>query len=165
VTAKLARALVVALVVGLIPVTNGMVSASASVTAGSAFSGREVFKIVTVRSGERHAHVTASGAFDARGYFVRRTGTAVFGGSKIQIRRHVLRKGRSGPSLRTCRLRIWLSGTFRVTRATGRFRGLREDGRFSTTISITLAKTGANSCSATVFVAYRAVTYAIGRAR
>lgn len=130
-----------------------------------ALAGHEVFKIVSSTQGEPQPPIVASGAFSASGYFDRATATAVFGNGTITIRRHRTHQGRSGPDLQTCKLRVWASGTFTVVGTTGTYHGLRESGSFVTTISITLAKTGTSSCSATVYTAFRAVTTETGYLR
>lgn len=159
-SASMAAGLALAIGSGLAPAAM----ASPAVSAGPAFSGREVFKIVHVIPGPLHPRATATGAFDASGYFVRRTATLVFPKGTIGIGRRVLQTSYSIPDLSTCRFKIWQKGTFRVVRATGRYRGLRERGRFWTTISGRLRQTGPDQCSSQ-YVTFRSVTYEVGIAR
>ncbi len=78
--------------------------------------------------------------------------------------RHVIRTAYYGPDLKTCRFKIVQKGTFAVTRATGRYRGLRDSGNFRTTLRGRLNQTGPNRCGSKI-VARPTVTYEIGRAR
>ncbi len=130
-------------------------------TARPAFSGREVYRIDHVKPGPRHARVKASGAFSARGVFIRKDAELKFHGGVIVVIRRLLKTSYIGPNLATCRFKILQSGTFRVTRATGRFRGLHEDGTFSTTVRARLNRTGPDRCGSKV-VAFQAITYETG---
>ena len=144
---------------------TGMVQTAASAAArGPAFSGREVFKIVGRMPGPRHASASASGAFRATGVFIRKDATLAFGRGRISVRRHVGQTAYYGPDLSTCRFKIVQTGTFVVTKATGRFRGLRESGVFATTVSGQLARRGPGRCGAKI-TARRTVTYETGTAR
>ncbi len=131
---------------------------------GPAYAGRLVFTIVGRMPGPRHASVTASGAFRASGYFVRKDATLVFPHGRITVRRNVQSTTYTPPNLRTCTFTIRQNGTFGVTRATGRYRGLHDNGTFRTTVRGRLRKTGTDRCSSTI-VAKRTVTYEVGRAR
>jgi hypothetical protein len=144
---------------------GGLFPAAASAAVrGPSFSGREVFKIVGRLSGPRHPAASAWGAFTAKGYFIRKDATLVFPKGKIVVRRHVLHTSYFGPDLGTCRFKVVQTGSFRVVRATGRYRGLRDSGRFTTTVHGRLNKTGTNRCGARL-IARRTVTYEIGTAR
>lgn len=156
-SAAVAAVLAATLAGGLVP------PASAAVRA-PAFSGREVFKIVARLHGPRHPAVTAWGAFSAKGFLVRRHATLVFPKGKIVVRRHVVHTAYYGPDLGTCRFKIVQTGSFRVARATGRYRGLSESGSFTSTLHGRLKRTGPGRCSKTI-VARRTVTYETGIAR
>ena len=130
---------------------------------GPAYAGRLVFRIVSLHPGPRHAAVTASGAFKARGYFVRRHATLVFPHGRITVRRHIESRSEPPPNLRTCTFSIRETGTFAVTRATGRYRGLRDSGTFRTVLRGKLRKTGHDRCGK--LVRRRTVTYEVGHAR
>ena len=101
---------------------------------GPAYAGRLVFRIVARMPGPRHAAVTASGAFKARGYFVRKDATLVFPHGRVTVRRHILSTTYTPPNLSTCTFTIRQNGTFAVIRATGRYRGLHDTGTFRTTL-------------------------------
>jgi hypothetical protein len=132
--------------------------------AAPAFSGREVYRSDHVKPGPYHARVRASGAFSAKGVFIRKDAELRFPKGKIIVIRHLLKTTYIGPDLATCRFEILQSGTFRVTRATGRFRGLREDGTFSTTLRARLVRTGPDRCGSKI-VALQAITYERGTLR
>ncbi|HXP20677.1 MAG TPA: hypothetical protein VN840_13625 [Streptosporangiaceae bacterium] len=141
-------------------------AAAVSTTAAArpAIFGKEVFKIVSLAPAAKRPKMTAKGAFRAEGYFNRRLRTAVFPAGRIRISRYVLTTTYHGPNLRTCRFKIFQKGTFRVTRATGRYAGIRESGYFWTTISGRLGRVAPGECSAKI-VAYRSVTYEKGTVR
>lgn len=124
--------------------------------------GREVIKIVGTMPGPLHAQATAKGAFNARGYFVRKKASLVFPKGRLAVRRHVRTTSYTPPNLTTCWFKIKQSGTFRVFYATGRYRGLRYSGQFSTTFSGRLKRTGPGQCGSKI-VYYRIVTYEIGK--
>jgi hypothetical protein len=126
-----------------------------------AFHGREVYHIVTTRPGPRLPVVTASGAFKATGTFVRKNATLAFPRGRIIVSRHVTSTIYPRPDLATCRFKIIQKGTFTVTKATGKYRGLRESGDFSTTIRGRYNRTGPSRCGRTM-VTFRAGTYEIG---
>jgi hypothetical protein len=157
-SAAIAALLAAIMAGGLLPA-----AASAAVRAPG-FSGREVFKIVARLSGPRHPVASAWGAFTAKGSFIRKDATLVFPKGKIVVRRHVLHTSYFGPDLGTCRFKVVQTGSFRVARATGRYQGLRESGRFRTTVHGRLNKTGTNRCGSRL-VARRTVTYETGTAR
>jgi len=143
------------------PVAAG--ATSSAKVARPALAGREVFKIVGTVPGPRHARVTATGIFRASGYFVRSTSTIVFPKGRIKVVRRVRATTYSPPDLATCQFMIRQIGTFRVVRATGWYRGLRDAGQFSTRIWGRLRKTGPDQCGSQI-VAYRSTTYEVGRA-
>ncbi len=150
---------------GLVPATASAAVRGPALAVGSPdFAGREVFKIVARLSGPRHPTAYAWGAFTAKGRFIRKPATLVFPKGKIVVHRHVRRTVYHGPDLKTCRFKIVQTGTFAVTRATGRYRGLRDSGSFSTTLRGRLKQTGPDRCGSKI-VARRTVTYEIGRAR
>jgi len=157
------RAAVIAAIVATLAAALGHASALAAVRAPD-FAGREVFKIVSRLSGPAHPVAYASGAFSAKGYFVRRRSALVFPKGTIVVRRSVQQTTFYPPDLETCRFKIVLRGSFRVTSATERYRGLRESGGFVTTLHGRLRRTGSDRCGRTI-VARRTVTYEIGRAR
>jgi len=157
-SAVLAAVLAVTIVSGLAQ------TAVSAAERGPAFSGREVFKIVGRMPGPRHAAVTASGAFRASGVFIRKDATLAFPRGRIVVRRHVESTAYFGPDLSTCRFKIVQKGTFVVTKATGRFRGLHESGLFSTTVSGQLVRRGPGRCGAKI-TARRTVSYETGTAR
>jgi hypothetical protein len=129
-----------------------------------AFSGREVFKIVYRKPGPTHPTASAWGAFTAAGQFIREDATLVFPKGRITVRRHVLSTTYSGPDLTTCRFTIVQKGKFVVTKATGKYRGLHDSGKFATKLSGRLKRTGPSQCGSTI-VTEREVTYEIGTAR
>lgn len=137
-------------------------SAADAAQRGPAYAGRLVFKIVGRKPGPRHAAVTASGAFTASGYFVRKYAELVFPHGRITVRRHVAGTSNPPPNLNTCTFTIRQHGTFSVTRATGRYRGLHDTGTFRTTVRGRLRKIGPDRCGK--LVARRTVTYEIGKA-
>jgi hypothetical protein len=142
----------------------GVASSSADAAVrGPAYAGRLVFRIVSRHPGPRHAAVIASGAFKAKGYYVRKRATMVFPHGRITVRRDIESKSERPPNLRTCTFTIRESGTFRVTRATGRYRGLRDAGTFRTVLRGRLRKTGPDQCGK--LVKRRTTTYEVGRAR
>jgi hypothetical protein len=148
-----------------VTMASGLAQTAASAAErGPAFSGREVFKIVGRMPGPRHASASASGAFRASGVFIRKDATLVFGRGRIVVRRHVEQTAYYGPDLSTCRFKIVQKGTFVVTKATGRFRGLHESGRFTTTVSGQLVRRGPGRCGSKI-TAKRTVTYETGTAR
>ncbi|MGI9004802.1 MAG: hypothetical protein ACR2FU_01125 [Streptosporangiaceae bacterium] len=138
-------------------------SAAYAAERGPAYAGRLEFRIIGRMPGPRHAAVTASGAFKAKGYFVRKDATLVFPHGRITVRRHIQSTSTPPPNLRTCTFTIRQSGTFGVIRATGRYRGLHDNGTFRTTLRGRLRKTGPDRCGK--LVARRTVTYETGRAR
>ncbi|HEX9065289.1 MAG TPA: hypothetical protein VF843_09280 [Streptosporangiaceae bacterium] len=148
--------------------TTGLLAGAASSPAYAAarqpgFAGRLEFRIVSRLPGPRHAAVTASGAFTASGYFIRKQATLVFPHGRITVARHIQSTSEPPPNLRTCTFTIRQSGTFAVTRATGRYRGLRDSGTFSTTLRGKLRKLGPDRCGK--LVARRTVTIEAGHAR
>jgi len=157
-TAATAAVLAVTMVTGLAQ------TAASAAERSPAFSGREVFKIVGRMPGPRHAAASASGAFKASGVFIRKDATLAFGRGRIVVARHVEQTTYYGPDLSTCRFKIVQRGSFAVTKATGRFRGLRESGAFTTTITGRLVRRGPGRCSAKI-TAKRTVTYETGTAR
>lgn len=127
------------------------------------YRGRLVFRIVSRVPGPRHAAVTASGAFKASGYYVRKHATIVFPHGRITVRRHIESRSEPPPNLRTCTFSIRETGTFAVTRATGRYRGLRDAGTFRTVLRGKLRKTGRDRCGKLVH--RRTITHEVGHAR
>jgi len=156
-SAAIAAVLAATMATGLAPA-----SASAAVR-GPAFAGREVFKIVSRVPGPRHPVAYAWGAFKAKGYFVRRRTTLVFPKGRIVVHRAVQQTTYYGPDLETCRFKIVQKGSFLVTRATGRYRGLRDSGSFAATLHGRLRQTGGDRCGRKI-VSRKTVTYEIGRA-
>lgn len=157
--AALAVVLVAAVVAGLAPAA--LAAPAVQAREAPAFSGREVYRIDHTVPGPYHATVRARGAFAANGVFIRRDAELRFPHGRIVVIRHLLRTSYIGPNLATCRFKILQSGTFHVARATGRFRGLREDGTFSTTLRARLKRTGPDRCGRKV-VALQAITYERG---
>jgi hypothetical protein len=160
-TAKLTATLtpvMTALAMIALTLVNGAFASNPATGAGK---GREVIKIVNTVPGPRHGHVIATGAFDDHGYFLRKKASLVFTKGRLAVRRHLLSTVYSPPDLATCWFKIRQSGTFRVFYATGKYRGLRYGGRFSTTISGRLKRTGHDECGSQI-VFYRTVTYEIG---
>jgi hypothetical protein len=153
----------VAAVLATTMATGFVIPAASAAVRGPDFAGREVFKIVGRVPGPRYPVAYAWGAFKATGYFVRKRATLVFPKGRIAVRRHVTQTTYYGPDLKTCRFKIVRKGSFVVTRGTGRYRGLRESGRFVTTLHGQLRQTGHDRCGAKV-VSRRTVTYEIGRA-
>jgi hypothetical protein len=160
----LSAVLAASLALAVLSMPAATMAASASQSRSPHIYGREVFTIVRVLGGPRHAPVTASGAFDASGYFVRKLASAVFPRGRVGIRRYVAGTSVSGPDLATCRFTITQTGTFRVTSATGRYRGIRESGQLTTVIRGRLKKTGHDRCGSTL-VGYRSVTSETGFVR
>ena len=157
-SAAIAAILAATMAGGLFP------AAASAATGGPGFAGREVFKIVARMSGPRHPVAYAWGAFKAKGSFIRKDATLVFPKGKITVRHHVLQTTYYGPDLSTCRFKIVQKGSFRVVRATGRYRGLRESGRYTSTLHGRLNQTGRDRCGSKI-VARRTVTYEVGLAR
>jgi hypothetical protein len=153
-SAAVSVGLVVAMAGGLAPAAH----------AAPAFYGRETYKIVNVKPSSKPPVVTAWGAFKATGTYVRKYAALVFPKGRIIVSRHVTSTTFSRPDLSTCRFTIWQKGTFRVTRATGKYRGLRESGHFHSTIHGRYNQTGTNECGSTL-VAYHVVTYEVGFVR
>ncbi|HUZ54460.1 MAG TPA: hypothetical protein VMU94_18290 [Streptosporangiaceae bacterium] len=148
-----------------VTMASGLAQTAASAAERSpAFSGREVFKIVGRMPGPRHASVSAWGAFKATGVFIRKDATLAFRRGRIIVRRHVAQTVYYGPDLSTCRFKIVQKGTFVVTKATGRYRGLHESGQFSTTVSGRLVRRGPGRCGSKI-TAKRTVTYETGTVR
>jgi len=148
-----------------VTMAGGIAQTAASAAERSpAFSGREVFKIVGRMPGPRHAAASAWGAFKATGVFIRKDATLAFGRGRIVVRRDVERTAYYGPNLSTCRFKIVQKGSFAVTKATGRFRGLRESGVFTTTVFGRLVRRGPGRCGSKI-TAKRTVTYETGTAR
>lgn len=143
---------------------SGLTQVAHASAARPSFSGREVYKIVTVMPSSKLPVVTAWGAFKATGTFVRKTSTLAFPRGRIIISRHVTQTTVTRPDLATCRFTIWQKGTFVVTRATGKYRGLRESGRLASTIRGRYNRTGPDRCGRKL-VAYHVVTYEIGTVR
>jgi hypothetical protein len=154
----LAAAGLTAMVMGLAP------AALAAPAARPAFFGHEVYKIVTVLHQPKHPVATARGAFHATGAFYRRHATLAFPKGRIKILRNVTRTTMSGPNLATCGFGIIQTGTFRVTKATGKYRGLRETGTFVSRLHGKYNRTGPGRCGKKL-VAYRVVTYERGIVR
>ncbi|HUJ06425.1 MAG TPA: hypothetical protein VLX31_10005 [Streptosporangiaceae bacterium] len=154
-TIILAAALAVGLACGPAP------RALAAAWVRPALSGREVYKIVDRRPGPKQPVVTASGAFRSSGTYYPRSATLAFPRGRIIIARRPTRTSVSGPNLATCWFSIRQVGVFRVTKATGRFRGLRESGTYRTTISARYNRTGPRRCGDTI-TNYRATTYDTG---
>ena len=140
-----------------------LTAANASVRS-PAFSGREVFKIVGRMPGPRHAAASAWGAFTDSGVFIRKDATLAFRRGRIVVRRHVRHTAYYGPDLSTCRFKIVQTGSFVVTKATGRYRGLHDSGSFATTVSARLSRTGPGRCGSKI-IAKRTVTREVGTAR
>jgi len=135
--------------------------AVAGFTTQPAAAKREVIKIVNTMPGPKHGQVTAKGAFNARGYFLRKRASLVFPKGRLGVRRHVIGTVVSPPNLVTCWFKIRQHGTFRVFYATGAYRGLRYGGQFTTNFSGRLKRTGHDQCGSQI-VYYRSVTYEIG---
>jgi hypothetical protein len=158
-----------AIAVVLAAMTGGLIQTAANAAAapahlaGPAYSGREVFKIVARMPGPQHATARAWGAFRATGHFIKKDAALTFPKGRIVVRRHVKKVTYGGPNLRTCRFTIVQRGTFVVRKATGKYRGLHESGRFTSRLYGTLKKAGTNECSSKI-VAKRTVTFEIGTA-
>jgi hypothetical protein len=148
---------------GLCLAAAAVVSAAGftSSPAVSARHGKETFKIVATTPGPRHAPVTATGAFKAKGYFWRKRASLVFPHGRIAIHRHLLGTSENPPDLSTCVFTAKQSGTFTVFYATGWYKDLRYTGSFSTSITGHLKKLGDDQCG-TKIVSYRSVTYEVG---
>ena len=134
----------------------------AALAGGAALAGREVIKIVGTVPGPVHAVVTAKGAFNADGYFVRKKASLIFPKGRLAVRRHLLSTSYRPPNLATCWFKIRQHGTFRVFYATGKYRRLRYSGQFWTHIAGHLKHAGQDQCGSKI-VYYRAVTYEIGK--
>ena len=160
------RAAVIAAIAAITATLAAALGAAAALAAVRApdFAGREVFKIVSRVPGPAHPVAYASGAFTAKGYLVRKRSALVFPKGTIVVRRSVQQTTFYPPDLETCRFKIVQRGSFRVTRATERYRGLRDSGGFVTTLHGRLRQTGGDRCGRTI-VSRRTVTYEIGRAR
>lgn len=141
--------------------TSGFQAASAASLGSAHPHGKEVIKIVSRRPGPYHARVSAHGAFSAKGYFLRRRASLIFPGGRLVVRRHLISTTNQPPNLSTCWFKARQTGTFRVTYSTGKYRGLRWGGDFTTSIAGRLKKTGPDQCGAKIVV-YSAVTYEIG---
>jgi hypothetical protein len=146
---------------GIAVIAGALIATTAGFTARPAATKREVITIVNTVPGPRHARVTAKGAFDAHGYFVRKKASLVFPHGRIFIKRHLTGTTYSPPDLATCSFKIRQKGTFRVVGATGNYRGLRFGGPFHTYVTGRLKRSGDDQCSSKI-VFYRAVTYEIG---
>ena len=125
-------------------------------------AGREVIKIVGKTPGPVHAKVTAHGAFKASGYFFRKKASLIFPKGRLVVKRHVVATRYRPPNLATCWFKISQRGTFRVSYATGRYRGLRYKGKFWTHFAGRLKRTGPSQCGSKV-VQSSTVTYEIGK--
>lgn len=123
--------------------------------------GKEVIKIVAKVPGPFHAVVNAHGAFTAKGYFLHKHASLIFPDGKLVVGRTVTSTSFRPPNLATCWFKERQSGTFRVFHATGKYRGLRYSGDFTTTIAGRLKSTGPDQCG-TKIVVYNAVTYETG---
>lgn len=130
--------------------------------AGAVPAGREVFKIAGTMPGPLHARVTAKGAFSADGYFFRKKASLIFPKGQLVVRRDVLSTSEKPPNLATCWFKITQSGTFSVSHATGKYRGLRDSGQFWTHVAGRLQRTGPDQCGSKI-VFYHTVSYEIGR--
>ncbi len=155
----LAGGLATALAVGL--ACGPARQALAATGVRSALSGREVYKIVDRVPGPKQPVVTARGAFRSIGTYYRRYATLAFPRGRIIIARQATGTSVSGPNLATCRFSIRQVGVFRVTKATGRFRGLRESGTYRSTIWGRYNRTGPQRCGRKI-IDYRATTYDVG---
>lgn len=143
-------------------IAAGLVAVSVLLTGFSAAPhGKEVIKIVSKVPGPFHAKVTAKGAFNAQGYFLRRRASLIFPDGRLAVHRRVTSTSNRPPNLATCWFKARQTGTFRVFYATGRYHGLRWDGDFTTSIAGRLNKTGPDQCG-TKIVVYNAVTYETG---
>ncbi len=146
-------------------IAAGLTAVAMTVLATTGFAaaphGREVIKIVSKKPGPYHAKVIARGAFHAKGYFLHRRASLVFPGGRLAVRRHVTSTANQPPNLATCWFKARQTGTFRVFYATGKYRGLRWDGDFISSIAGRLNKTGPLQCG-TKIVAYNVVTYETG---
>src|SRR5262249_16312242 len=121
-------------------------SAAYAVQRGPAYRGRLEFKIAGHKPGPRHATVTASGAFNASGYFFKKYAVLIFPHGRTTVHRTVEGTSNPPPDLNTCTFTIRQHGTFTVTRATGRYRGLQDSGTFRTTVHGRLRKIGPGRC-------------------
>lgn len=143
-------------------IAAGLAAVSVLLTGFSAAPhGKEVIKIVSKVPGPFHAKVTAKGAFNAEGYFLRKRASLVFPDGRLAVHRHVTSTSNRPPNLETCWFKASQAGTFRVFYATGKYHGLRWDGDFTTSIAGRLNKTGPDQCG-TKIVVYNAVTYETG---
>jgi hypothetical protein len=158
---RISSGLTLVAAVALTLLTSGFRSAPAAPLRPAHPHGKEVIKIVTKRPGPYHARVSAHGAFYAKGYFLRRRASLIFPGGRLAVRRHLISTVNQPPNLATCWFKAHQTGTFRVFYSTGKYRGLRWDGNFTTAIAGRLNKTGANQCGSKIVV-YSAVTYEIG---
>jgi hypothetical protein len=140
---------------------SGVTVAVAGFASHPARALHESIKIVNTTPGPKHGQVTAKGAFNAKGYYVRKRASLVFPKGRLAVRRHLLSTVDTPPNLTTCWFKIRQRGTFRVFYATGKYRGLRYGGRFWTDISGRLKRSGPDQCGSTI-VFYRTVTYEIG---
>jgi len=161
--AALTAILAAVMVGGLAPAALAAPAAPAGL-ARPAYYGHEVYKIYAVRGGPKNPVATARGAFRAKGSYYRRSSTLAFPKGRIVVSKHVTGTSTYGPSLSTCRFTIYQHGTFSVVRGTGKYRGLREDGTFHTTVHGKYNKTGPGRCG-TKLVGYRSVTYQAGTVR
>lgn len=169
-SAALSAGLAVAMAGGLAPQAHAAPVARAAhaalaAPAVPAFYGREVYKIVTVRPSPKLPVVTAWGAFKATGTYVRRYATLAFPKGRIVVSRNVTwTSPPTPPDLSTCQFKIVQKGTFRVVKATGKYRGLRESGHFTSTIRGRYNRTGTDRCGQKL-VSIRVVTYEVGFVR
>ena len=109
--------------------------------------------------------VTAWGAFKATGTYIRRYATLAFPKGRLVVSRQVTwTSPPTQPDLSTCQFKIVQKGTFRVVKATGKYRGLREAGHFTSTIRGRYNKIGTDRCGLKL-VAFRVVTYEVGFVR
>jgi len=153
--------LTVVTIAALTLLTSGF-RAAPTASLGSAHPhGKEVIKIAAKVPGPYHARVSAHGAFKAKGYFLRKRASLIFPGGRLAVRRHLISTTNRPPNLATCWFKARQTGTFRVFYSTGKYRGLRWAGNFTTSIAGRLKKTGPDQCG-TKIVVYSAVTYEIG---
>jgi hypothetical protein len=157
-SAVLGAAGLAALAIGAVPVAQAAQRAPA-------FFGKETFKIVAITAGgPKRPAATAHGAINAAGTYRRLHATLAFPKGRIKISREVTGTTTIGPDLSTCRFTIRVHGDFSVVKATGRYRGLRETGTFSSVIRGRYNRTGPDRCGARL-VRFREVTYEVGVAR
>ena len=146
-SSRLIPAAAAAVAAAAITVT-GVTAASATPRSQPAVSGTEHVQIMSTARASKTASAIAYGVFTAGGTAKLgsgRSGTIAFPGGTIKLSHHA-RKGTMHFSPKTCLTRISQTGTYKITRGTGKYAGITGHGTYQLSFTFIGARR-AGKCS------------------